>query len=172
MSSRGLSSACESALAKRNINLCHSNLSHSAYPPESTEAARHPKITTRTCLVHVSLWRPNKWRFRWPWKVNYCLGAVLGSSFITGSVTCLPEQSILSPVSASGKHSFTCLPSKTPSTQLIFQRHQRFQLHGTSEKPAAASSRGCVVLRSCVSGALPLGHLLPSELCGSWASES
>jgi hypothetical protein len=45
-------------------------------------------------------------------KMNQYICVVSKESLIMSSFMCLLEQNILSPVSASGKHSFKCLPQQ------------------------------------------------------------
>ena len=105
-------------------------------PRKRQQTAAHPT----SLLVHFLLWCPNKCTSSTHVRrTNACL---LLESFIPCPFTCLLQQNILSPVSASAKcsftilsepftllntltkHSFTCLPQ-----QITFHRTLKFPLH-------------------------------------------
>jgi hypothetical protein len=102
---------------------------HPANWPESEEAAKQGSTPAE---AFFSLWSPDKWSSTMQCKADQYMYVISEESFITCPFTSLLWQSILSPVSASGKQ--TCVPScvypsKAPVNQLTFQRALKFPLH-------------------------------------------
>ena len=107
--------------------------------------------TTRSVLVHFSLWSSDKWSSTTKCNADQYMHVVSQESFImcpshacfirTSLLMCLTIPSwvclSLSLTSTSGKHSFTCLLQQTPSnthhpTQLTLQRTTKFPLQPSS----------------------------------------
>ena len=73
---------------------------------------KKPQCTTRSFQGHFSLYSLNKWSSTMKWKADQYIHVVSEESWTTSPFMCLLQQNILSLLSPSGKHSFTCLPQQ------------------------------------------------------------
>ena len=80
-----------------------------------------------------SLWSPDKWSSAMQGKAVQYMHVVSEESIMC-PFTCLLQQNILSPVSASVKCSFMFCPSKAPSNKTTFQRTLKFPLYTSPQQ--------------------------------------